>query len=390
MKMTRLRMLGIAFLLSACGPFGDRVAERPAPTTGISALSSPNSAVISLGVQEEMQRTHFATLREGEITSESGSAAHPTWSPDGKRIAFALSEILDGVERDTLWIMNAEGSDAHRVLVGPGFSYIREPAWSPDEERLAFYQGGAQGIDLWEARADGSGLERLITSEDSDTVYTVSPAWSLDGKQIAYTQEIIEPRPEGHGFIVHSTIWVIQRDGSVARRLTEGQEPSWSPDGREIALVRTREEPEFGAEIFILDLETGEERSLGPGREPAWSPDGEWIAFVDRPLTEFVVRRDDQGQPLLTVRHESLEIWAMRPDGSQRTPLTRHPISSQEAEAMAAAVAPSEQPVILQADSNLSDWSPAWSPDGTRIAFFRQDAERAESNIWVLRLSRRS
>lgn len=382
--------LAVAALVgAACGPTPTPIpTPTPSPTPRPTYTPYPTSteeAKIIPTVAGERQLTHFATMREGQSTEESGAPAHPTWSPDGQWIAFDMTEAIEGRTRETIWVMRSDGSQAHRLLTPPDFAYARDVAWSPDGERLAFFLGGAEGIDTWVCNADGSGLERLVTSSDPESIYTVQPAWSPDGEQIAYTQQVITPRPEGHGFLVASIIWVIGADGSDPQQITEGELPAWSPDGKQIAFVRTTEEPEYQRQIWIRDLSSGEEWSLGPGYEPAWSPDGEWIAFVDRSVREEVLKTKEDISPLLIARYESHELFLMRSDGSDRHQLTDHPATGEVPEELISEEI--SESSIFHLQSNLTDWSPAWSPDGKSIVFLRQDSEKAESNLWLLILS---
>jgi len=338
-------------------------------------------------VVEERQLTHFATMREDEITEKSGSPAHPTWSPDGQWIAFDMAEKIEGHIRETIWVMRSDGREAQRLFTPPHFSGARDVAWSPDGEWLAFYLTGEEGTDIWVCKGDGSGLKRLITSADPKSIYTVQPAWSPDGKRLAYTQQVITPRPEGHGFLVDNTIWVMNADGSDVRQITTGEVPAWSPDSNKVAFVRTIEEPEYQGQIWVRDLSSGEEWSLGSGYEAAWSSDGKWIAFVDRAVREEVFKTKEDGSPLLIARYQSLEIFIMRSDGSDRHQLTDHPPEGEVTEEFISQE--TTEPTIYLLESNLTDWSPAWSPDGKSIVFMRIDSEKAECNLWLLILSDR-
>ncbi|MDP2953929.1 MAG: hypothetical protein Q8O76_11515, partial [Chloroflexota bacterium] len=168
-----LAALSVVVLVAACSPAPTAI---PTPTTTVylppqtlpaTVTPSPTEeAEIIPIVVEERQLTYFATMREGQITEESGAAFHPAWSPDGKQIAFDLTEEIEGLTRETIWVMRSDGSQSQRLLTPPDFGYARDVAWSPDGERLAFYLGGAEGIDIWVCKADGSGLKRLVTSAD--------------------------------------------------------------------------------------------------------------------------------------------------------------------------------------------------------------------------------
>ena len=107
------------------------------------------------------------------------------------------------------------------------------------------------------------------------------PAWSPDGRRIAYTQ--FNPAPgDGLMRVVVVEPWGRTPPGDrVAPRGTTSAYPAWSPDGRSLVYAR------FAGgtwDLYVYDLSSRRERRLthGPGDEvdPAWSPDGRWIAFV--------------------------------------------------------------------------------------------------------------
>jgi Tol biopolymer transport system component len=162
---------------------------------------------------------------------------NPAWSPDGSGIAYRVEHGPEGTPPDTpesehygIWLVAADGStdvSLSRVSGVVGGA----PSWSPDGRRIAFmgHLEGERPEGIWVVDADGTDAARL-TPASYEAQY---PAWSPDGTQIAFTIY------RAGAF----TINVMDANGSHVRELTLGPEdnwPVWSPDGRQIAFSRAQ------------------------------------------------------------------------------------------------------------------------------------------------------
>ena len=162
------------------------------------------------------------------LTHSSAYDWDPAWSPDGGQLAyksFPPREGAPGAPPQGIYVMNADGSGQRRVT---HIGSAAHPTWSPDGRKIAF--AGNYGIST--INVDGTGLRRLTRSVRGPG-WENDPAWSPDGRQIAFTSAGSNT-PQG--------IYVMRADGTRQRRLTTSSrgwdsEPGWSPDGRKIAFV---------------------------------------------------------------------------------------------------------------------------------------------------------
>ena len=228
------------------------------------------------------------------LTKDAAYYSDPVWSLAAKRIAFTRRQTFDG--DGSICVMNADGSAPSCLTQDPLADY-GAPAWSPNGKKIAFarHRTGATCLarsttapcvaaerGIYVMNADGTALTRLTIppaqlTSDSHNIEDDTPAWSPDGRTIAFA------RGEA-GY--ERSIFVMNADGTGVKRITtpgsyvDDSSPAWSPDGRKIAFVRG---DGARSNIYVMNSDGGATRKLtkkGDNAKPTWSPSGAAIAFA--------------------------------------------------------------------------------------------------------------
>lgn len=191
-----------------------------------------------------------------KVLAKEGINGAPSFSPDGQRLAVALSHegSLD------IYVVDADGSNLRRVTDGSAID--TEPVWI-DDETLLFTSDRSGGPQLYEVSSRG-GRARRITFEGS---YNADPTVSPDGSTVAFV----------HGGDTGFQIAAIDRASGLFQTLTQGtldESPSFSPNGQMI-LYATEADGRGTLGAVSLDGSVVQSLALDDGgnvREPAWSP----------------------------------------------------------------------------------------------------------------------
>ena len=319
------------------------------------------------------------------LTSYEGSQGLPSFGPDG-RVAFTWNRESDGSW--SIYIVSAPGQLPRRMTFGPADD--SSPAWSPDGKWIAFVRCTAEHRNRLMKLNVATGVEsEVLTLHSGFTLDTRMLDWSPDSRWL-----VVIDHAEGgweNGLNLVSIRTGEERPINVPPgKGIEYMQPAWSPDGRRI--VFTRDEP---AKIHITGLWlqnlTADLRADGPplpaadasgGRHPAWTPGGDLLFSAVRGSKRFTMWMLSAGSRravALLALGERTGTSAVSRDGRKLVfsrNLGHGVLWRYEVHADGLLGEPNKFSSTRQSDTN-----PAFSPDGKQVVFLSDRS--GELELWL-------
>jgi len=291
------------------------------------------------------------------VTTFAGVQAQPALSPDGRSVAFVSNR--DG--HYNVYVGLVRGGQLLQITHDA--SMKSRPAWSPDGGTLAYAQMNDFGtMDIWEVAALGGSPHKVILN-------ATDPAWTPDGHSLAYVNM-------GDGTICISGVEGENPHLLVRTDPYAGTEPRISPDGTMVAVAARAASGGPYGELGVWDITTGKRRLLthdgALALSPAWSPDSRIIYFSSSrggTLNIWKVGADGSGLRQVTAGEGDDTELDVSSDGKRLVFATmRLNIGLAQ---LAVQAKPGESNIkIVASDPARNEFGPAYSPDGTHIAFF--------------------
>ncbi len=256
-----------------------------APLAAQQSTPVPNDTAMALPLKAER------TLR---FTTDEGTWISLDVSPDGKTIVFDLL--------GDLYTIPVAGGKATRLTSGMAWDCM--PRWRPDGKSIAFISDRDGGDNLWLMNPDGTGAHKITKEVDNALS---SPQWTPDGEYIVARR--FGPYPSGENYLTNVPLWMYHVDGgtgvqifpTAVTRKSTNTGVAFSPDGRTMYVAShpggyAGERLGF-YQVIAFERQSGTETTVtggpGGGLRPVVSPNGRWLVYATRAGTKTALRIQD-------------------------------------------------------------------------------------------------
>ncbi len=240
--------------------------------TGSNAAFKREGTILYASTKKNVRNWDLFTIKADgsdrqQLTDTPEPEQHPSWSPDGKKILFTRGDVVTNID---LYVMDADSANLVRLTEHP--ERDQRGVFSPDSETIAFVSLRDGDVAVWLMAADGSNPRKLVQGRE--------PSFSPDGRRIAFTSSAFDDNDE---------IYLIDLDGSNRTRLTENRRKfdwfaSFSPKGDRLVY---NSEAFGGQELMIMRADGQGQTRISIAeetyeQEPVFSPDGKGIAYAGK------------------------------------------------------------------------------------------------------------
>ena len=358
------------------------------------AWSPDGKALLYAGAVGEVRkifRKDLASGQDSQLTHGDFDEVQPTWSPDGRQVAFVRArqpgaklqpgDVFGEFQDGDVWVLDLASGEESK-LVENAFN----PAYSPDAQRIAVDASWAGPRRIWVLDRQGHNPQQ-VTTDTSEEVAHVAPAWSPDGRKIVF-QNLVRTK-----FDIRTVILDSKQMNWITNDSLTNICPSWSPSGRFIYFSSYR-----SGGINIWRAQVNKDGTLSGSLQQVTAGAGQDV--------EVAVSPDSKRLAYATLR-QNADIWRL-PVSPQTGLSTGTPeaVISTTREDSRGSWSPDSKMVAFNSDrdgdmniwlytfadsatrqlttGHGGDFQPNWSPDEKKIAFF--SSRSGSPNIWEVEI----
>jgi Tol biopolymer transport system component len=308
--------------------------------------------------------TSVSALRTVASTSVSPTPTFapvpPTTTPVGNGGQVAFTSKRDG--NYEIYVMNANGSGQANLTNHEAND--KRPSISPDGKRIAFVSDRDGNWEIYLINADGTGLVRLTNTPGWEDF----PIWSPDGTHIVFIREfnalVIDPDGSNQTNLT-SEPWADSRAVyMLGGKQMPGADlyPAWMPDGTQVVFLSVRDR---SFQFYVVNIDGSRLTILDSGLPPRQTSPEQMVYLVSTGLDQnYLTTSGGAAQPMNDTGLGLGEFPAWSPDGTR---IAFH--SDRDGDMDIYVVSVDRSDIVRLTDNEATDVYPTWSPDGTRIAF---------------------